>query len=60
VNLYTVAVIRNKDIFKKLGIEVDKDTQLFFIRGTAKKLDNINRKISLAPANPENTNSLVN
>ncbi|WP_226897672.1 HAD family hydrolase [Priestia megaterium] len=28
---------RNKDIFKKLEREVDKDTQLSFIRGTAKR-----------------------
>lgn len=52
---------RNKDIFKKLGREVDKDTQLSFIRGTAKrKWTILTGGFLLTPSNLENPNPLVN
>ncbi|GAB1796534.1 HAD family phosphatase [Priestia megaterium] len=53
--------IRNKDTFKKLGIEVDEDTQLNFIGGTAKRKRTIlKEQFSLSLPNLENTNYLVN
>ena len=53
--------IRKKDIFKKLGIEVDEDTRLNFIGGTAKrKWTILKEQFSLSSPNLENTNYLVN